>query len=526
MKNYKNLLLLIILLLTIFSVVFSRFNCLDFKLKASETKNEAFYNYYQSEVALDQDLYEFNFDKNTISKGYYIKYIPDSKLTHTINLEVLHKSGGEWSNLSKITLEKPLSSTPDKSDLYDIGHISEKIISAQKIEKIKIKFISNFKNGRLELHPELVLQSKATNDENISSSKSVSNVETKSVGGLEIISRAGWGCPDNNPDSPYYCDGPFWPLSYYPVTHFIIHHTATSNSSNDWAKTVRAIWNNHSHVRDADPHDGVQGWTDIGYNYLIDPNGKIYEGRYGGNGVTAGHVSGHNKGTVGIALLGNFEKGFATQKARDSLINLLSALSEENNISLQGKQIDIKGFSQQAISGHKDWAKTACPGKNLYTDLDSIREKVVFFESNTLPVYRFWSDKFKSHFYTINPIEKSQIINTNPDWKFEWNAFLAKKNPIDNAKPVYRFWSDKYKKHFFTIDEQEKKRLESEDPNWEYEWISYYAYNYPKSGTKPLYRFWSDDYKGHFYTTDHNEKEQIEKNSNNWKYEWIAYYVE
>ena len=54
-------------------------------------------------------------------------------------------------------------------------------------------------------------------------------------------------------------------LAYYPVSHLIVHHTVSNNATTDWAANVRAIWTFHTFTR---------GWGDVGYNYLIDPNGK------------------------------------------------------------------------------------------------------------------------------------------------------------------------------------------------------------------------------------------------------------
>src|SRR5437016_1926200 len=72
---------------------------------------------------------------------------------------------------------------------------------------------------------------------------------------------------------------------------------AGGNAATDWAAVVRSIWVLH-----------VQGngWNDIGYNYLIDPNGVLYEGRGGGDGVMGAHFSCVNSGTMGVALLGTF----------------------------------------------------------------------------------------------------------------------------------------------------------------------------------------------------------------------------
>jgi len=67
------------------------------------------------------------------------------------------------------------------------------------------------------------------------------------------------------------------------VTHLIVHHSAGVNTSSDWAATVRGIW---------DYHVNSNGWDDVGYNWLVDPNGVLYEGR--GDDVRGAHFCGNN----------------------------------------------------------------------------------------------------------------------------------------------------------------------------------------------------------------------------------------
>ena len=90
-------------------------------------------------------------------------------------------------------------------------------------------------------------------------------------------------------------------LEYSPATHLIVHHTVSSNDNTNWVATVRAIWNYHTYT---------QNWGDIGYNYLIDPNGIIYEGHLNADylnlDVIGTHASAANAGGLGTALLGTF----------------------------------------------------------------------------------------------------------------------------------------------------------------------------------------------------------------------------
>ncbi|MBN1991633.1 MAG: N-acetylmuramoyl-L-alanine amidase [Anaerolineae bacterium] len=102
-----------------------------------------------------------------------------------------------------------------------------------------------------------------------------------------VIPRTAWGCPSGG-------NSPYWPPAYQPVTHVVINHTATPNSADDWAKVVRSIWHYHAYVL---------GWGDVGYQYLIDPLGNIYEGRAGGDDVI-GAFDGYNRGAMGLGYIG------------------------------------------------------------------------------------------------------------------------------------------------------------------------------------------------------------------------------
>lgn len=181
---------------------------------------------------------------------------------------------------------------------------------------------------------------------------------------LDLVSRAEWGCPDNDPNSPTYCYGPDWEPFLNPITNIVIHHTALEEASGDWAKSVRDVWKYHAETR---------GWKDIGYNYLIDPNGVIYEGRYGGEFVTAGHTYDHNVGTVGISMLGNYETRELSPEAEASLNKLLEYLLERYKLDVSSVYRDYMGTYAKTITGHRDWAVTACPGTNVYNEISPMR---------------------------------------------------------------------------------------------------------------------------------------------------------
>lgn len=163
---------------------------------------------------------------------------------------------------------------------------------------------------------------------------------------LNIVSRSQWGADESKA---------LWLPSYCETVRFIVHNTDNANSSNNYPAIVRSIFNYHAVTLD---------WADIGYNYLIDQNGVIYEGRMGGEGATAAHAYLHNCGSIGIGMIGTFTNELPSEKALDSLKLLIvekSALAHINTITWQSN-----------LYGHRDFNPTACPGQVLYDWLPTI----------------------------------------------------------------------------------------------------------------------------------------------------------
>lgn len=182
-----------------------------------------------------------------------------------------------------------------------------------------------------------------------------------------IRTREEWGCPDGEQSR--------WTPAYTKVTHAVVHHTAGANSVADWDAELRSIWYLHTFTN---------GWGDIGYNYLIDPNGVVYEGRAGGDGAIGAHFSCANTNTVGVALLGTYTSATPTPAALASLENLLAELCIRNGIPPQTMILHPPtALLVPTIIGHRDGnpstktcSKTECPGDVLHALLPSIRSAV------------------------------------------------------------------------------------------------------------------------------------------------------
>lgn len=145
-----------------------------------------------------------------------------------------------------------------------------------------------------------------------------------------------------------------WQLQYPDkVDKFIIHHTATESDLDDPKQAIRNIFYYHAVTR---------GWGDIGYNYIIDQQGRVYEGRKGGEGVVGGHAGPGNIGSIGIAILGNYDNGEVPEAAVESLARLIAIKSKIHNIDP----------SSTTVIGHYKVMDTRCPGTYLKGDLPMI----------------------------------------------------------------------------------------------------------------------------------------------------------
>lgn len=170
-----------------------------------------------------------------------------------------------------------------------------------------------------------------------------------------VISRAAWGADESLMT---------WPPQYATARKIVIHHTVTSGGDNPIAE-VQAIYYFHAITR---------GWGDIGYNYLVDKFGNIYEGRAGGLDVIAGHTYSYNTGSVGFGNLGDYSSAAPTAAMRDINAALAAWYGGRNFIH----PLESSLFNDRVtpnITGHRDYAATACPGAAFYAQLPAIRAR-------------------------------------------------------------------------------------------------------------------------------------------------------
>ena len=193
------------------------------------------------------------------------------------------------------------------------------------------------------------------------------------AGSPSIIPRSGWQADETiRRAAPQYA----------PTLSFaLVHHTVNTNnySPEQSAAMVRGI--EVYHVKG-------NGWNDIGYNFLVDKYGQIFEGRYGGmtRAVIGAHAEGFNVGSVGIALLGNYNSARLTSAARSALVSLLAWRLDLAHVDPLSKVVRVSSGNPRyaagtavtlnAIAGHRDTGPTSCPGTNFYARLPAIRKEV------------------------------------------------------------------------------------------------------------------------------------------------------
>jgi hypothetical protein len=172
------------------------------------------------------------------------------------------------------------------------------------------------------------------------------------------------------------------PPSYGEVQMAFVHHTVNANdyAPEDSAGIVLGI---------AKYHRDHNGWNDIGYNFLVDRYGQLFEGRGGGidQPVIGAQAEGWNRLSTGVANIGTFSTVTQTPEAIDAIARLLGWKMTVHGVPCEGTVLVTSGggssnrypygtqVAMQRISGHRDGCSTECPGNALYAQLPDIRTK-------------------------------------------------------------------------------------------------------------------------------------------------------
>jgi len=204
---------------------------------------------------------------------------------------------------------------------------------------------------------------------------------------------------------------PNYVRSFTEVKHCIIHHAAGSNTETDYTAVVRSYYILHTETN---------GWSDIGYNYLIAQDGTIYKGRDPGTGeqdnVRGAHFCAKNSYTMGICLLGNYMNIEPPQAALNSLINLLSWKLNKDGLNPFGTTFHVDR-NLGTISGHREGCSTSCPGDYVYNRIGEIKQQVTDSMANCVTGIQLINHNSDDILIYPNPSDGNNInFHINPDF--------------------------------------------------------------------------------------------------------------
>jgi uncharacterized protein with LGFP repeats len=192
-----------------------------------------------------------------------------------------------------------------------------------------------------------------------------------------ITTRRGWGADEKLREKKF--------VYTKKVKAAFVHHSATGNNytCKQAPSVIRSIYRYHVNS---------MGWRDIGYNFLVDKCGKIYEGRAGGvsKSVLGAHTLGFNSNSMGIAVLGTYGSKKPSSAAVKGIARLTAWKLGLNGMNPRGKTYLKSGGGNlyrkgknvrlNVISGHRDGFATSCPGKKLYSKLGTARSTAAKYQ--------------------------------------------------------------------------------------------------------------------------------------------------
>jgi hypothetical protein len=303
---------------------------------------------------------EFNVKKNT----FYAQIIPQfTGSSLTIETNASNSFEGAYVLLGGVEKFNLAHDHEQSSNIQENTGRTTNQSSSLLIAKNEFPFFS-FYSGNLEGKVRINLMYAAPLKSSYLKDKKKSPIDCNTK--PESIDQSIWrvGLPDPAPNP-----------QYSQVKHIILHHAAGSNTDTNYLNTVRSYYLLHTQTN---------GWNDIGYNYLVAPNGDIYDGRQGDllgdDNVVGAHMCARNTNTMGICLLGNYEVSgvYPSDTAIGSINELVTwklwkeQLLNPYDSSLHPVVNPVKYLG--VIAGHRDGCAvgyTECPGTNYYEQIES-----------------------------------------------------------------------------------------------------------------------------------------------------------
>jgi hypothetical protein len=359
---------------------------------------------------------------------------PETAKVGDLGSQVRTRTNGKWSGW--VALE-PSDSAPDPGTAEAAHAVrgGSDPVSIGNADAVQLAFTATSKGGPRGLSLALVGSAEKPAPVGVIASTSLASTATASRSGGEaptqtvafsgavvqasttapvVIPRAAWGAPAQG------CK----PGVASSLVGATLHHTADPNTYSTIAQAETQIRN------DAVYHISSLGWCDLGYNFVVDKWGNIYEGRAGSltQAVIGAHAGGFNSGTVGVAMLGTYDAApsAATQRSVAQIIGWrLGAYGVDPNTSMTyatgdggvGVRYKNQNVTLPRLFGHRDVWFTACPGNGGYAALPNIRSMASSFS---------YAQRFTQARSVVSALYKDLLLrDVDAAGLQSWTAMLA-----------------------------------------------------------------------------------------------------
>ena len=287
-----------------------------------------------------------------------------------IVVQVRIQEKGQWSDWQALDV----ADGPDQGsrDAARAGtRVATEPITTASADRIQVRVDTDGRPAPADLQLVTVDPGTSTADATVTAGATAAAAVAAPAARPVIVTRAQWGADESMRDcDPTYSD---------TIKAGVVHHTVNSNSyaAADVPGLIRAMYAYHVNGN---------GWCDIGYNFLVDRFGRVYEGRAGGvdRPVIGAHAGGFNTFTFGVSGIGDFT---SVQPSASMVTGIAAVLGWKLSlyaVDPQSTTVLISGggpYTQwpqgtavtvRTVSGHRDLDATGCPGDTFYPKLPDV----------------------------------------------------------------------------------------------------------------------------------------------------------
>jgi hypothetical protein len=283
------------------------------------------------------------------------------------------RTDGAWSGWYQLPEADEHAPEPDSDEAQGARQGTDPLLVAES-DAVQVRITATDESGELptDLRLDLVHAEQRPGDDDIEVEDPDTGGETNPhlPGDVEamgtpqptISSRAAWGADESLREEP---------PDYGVVDGGFVHHTVSANNYTQAQvpSMLRSIYAYHVNGR---------GWNDIGYNFLVDKFGRIWEGRWGGisKPVIGAHTLGYNDDAFAMSALGTYTSTAPTSATISAYQWLFAWKFTVHSVDPR-YPVSYDGDRFNAIAGHRDAGATECPGDALYARLPAIRASVI-----------------------------------------------------------------------------------------------------------------------------------------------------